>query len=148
MLLDLEAINLGCEPMEEERRGFSIEWEETRERHFYKNIQMKWGNVERRNLLELSIETRLSLIGEERRGRVVKITKVRRGEYCLLRKTLTTLIAPTSASLQRRQENLDRQGIQEGQATFHHRSFPFHVPLYVHKKGETNWQYTWRKVFS
>ena len=125
MLLDLEAINLGCEPMEEERRGFSIEWEETRERNSDKNIQMEWGKVERMNLLELTIETGLSL-----------------------RKTLTTLMAATSASLQRRQENQDRQGIQEGQATFHHRSFPFHVPLYVHKKGETNWQYTWRKVFS
>ena len=125
MLLDLEAINLGCEPMEEERRGFSIEWEETRERHSDKNIQMEWGKVERMNLLELTIETGLSL-----------------------RKTLTTLMAATSASLQRRQENQDRQGIQEGQATFHHRRFPFHVPLYVHKKGETNWQYTWRKVFS
>ena len=100
MLLDLKAINLEFEPMEEEKRGFSIEREETRERHSDKNIPMECGKMERRNLLELTIETRLSLIGEDRRGRVVKITKVRRGEYCLLRKTLTTLIAPTSASLQ------------------------------------------------
>ena len=78
MLLDLKAINLECEPMEEEKRGFSIEWEETRERHSDKNIPMECGKMERRNLLELTIETRLSLIGEERRARVGKITKVRR----------------------------------------------------------------------